>query len=168
MTSTVHADPRPDAPNAVHVPFDEAKALAMLERIITKPAVECKVELGKCIKETNIARLRNNKLGIAVSHMRRLRKKCMSWHVPSGDITGHFFPDVPFDAYKPVNDAFDEFYATNSLNDLKEAGEKWMDTISDECDSRFLADKKRRWGNTVRKLNKLQNQLVTKNKKKGK
>lgn len=167
VASTVHADPRPDAPLDVHVPFNEAKALAMLERIITKPAVECKVELGKCIKETNIARLRNNKLGFAVGHMRRLRKKCMSWAVPSGDIKGIFFPDVPHDAYMPVSNAFDELYATDSLDNLQAAGETWMDKISNDCGTSLLANKKRRWGNTVRKMKKLQDQVVTRNKKKG-
>ena len=73
--------------------------------------------------------------------------------------------DVPFDAYKPVSDAFEEFYATNSLDDLKEAGEKWIDTISGECYSGLPASHKRLWSNRVRKLTKLQDQLVTKNKK---
>ena len=89
--SSNDAPEAPDAPNDVHVPFNEAKALAMLDRIITKPAVECEVDLGKCTKETDITRLRNNALGLAVSQMGRLRKECMSWVVPSGDISGIFF-----------------------------------------------------------------------------
>ena len=66
----------------------------------------------------------------------------------------------------PVSDAFDEFYATNSLDDLQAAGEAWMDKISDDCDAGLLADEKRQWGNTTRELKILQDQVVTSNKKK--
>ena len=52
--ATVHADPKPDSPPSVNVGFNEDKTMKMLDRIISKTAVQSELTYNKVCRYLSI------------------------------------------------------------------------------------------------------------------
>ena len=103
----------------------------------------------------------------------------MSWEIPSGQFTGSpnpFWPDVAPDAFMYASDALEEFYATDSIDDLQASGDALLEKLmkTEKCKNfkishrwTHLEYKKNLWSERVRKIKILNDRIVAKNKKKG-